>query len=79
MREKFSFVEIYLIIPILVLITIIIPLFLVTILLFAKKKKLLTKFWFRLKFGYLYNEYREEVFYWEFVKMQQKLLMLFIT
>lgn len=31
----------------------------------------------RVKYGFLYKEYRQKIFYWEFVKMGEKLLIMF--
>ena len=32
----------------------------------------------RMKFGYFYREYKNEIFYWEFIKMYKKILIILI-
>ncbi|CAD8046891.1 unnamed protein product [Paramecium sonneborni] len=63
--------------PILIIYGIIIPLFLYLQL--TKIKDCLDEKNSRLKYSYLYNEYNQESYYWEIIKMLQKLSIILIV
>lgn len=66
----------YFILPAFVLVSIIIPFFLFIILYNHRKTLHLTKI--RKIWGYLYNEYHSEVYYWEIIKIFQKELIILV-
>jgi len=45
----------------------------------GSKNNILDKYSFRLKYGFLYNEYTNKSFYWEFVKIILKLSIIAIV
>ncbi|KAM3133543.1 hypothetical protein pb186bvf_014385 [Paramecium bursaria] len=64
-----------LIMPALLIVSLIIPLSLFQVL--YKNNQKLDSFSIRQRWGYLYNEYRKQTYYWESVKIQQKQLIIF--
>jgi hypothetical protein len=64
----------FLVLPLLLFIALVLPL---SILFFmVKNKSTLSKSSYRLRLGFLYNEYNGKNFYWEFVKMYQRLCII---
>ncbi|EWS71413.1 transmembrane protein, putative (macronuclear) [Tetrahymena thermophila SB210] len=63
-----------LVLPMLISWVIIIPVFLFLVI--KKNKNNLDSIDIKLKYGFLYKEYQESAFYWEFVKMVEKLAII---
>lgn len=63
------------IVPVLILFSVLIPGLLFGLLNRSRLKLMEHKF--RMQFGFLYKEYKQQSFYWEFVKMGEKLLIIY--
>ena len=62
-------------IPLLFLFTIIFPIWIIGGMFYTNKQKKLQNIEYRYKYGFLCQEYRTEVYFWEFVKFYQKTLI----
>ncbi|EAS03402.2 transmembrane protein, putative (macronuclear) [Tetrahymena thermophila SB210] len=65
--------------PIFILLNVIIPAFFIIKLYFSYKNKLLDTHYYRSVLGYLYNEYRQNMFYWELIKVFEKIALITIN
>ncbi|KAL4432097.1 hypothetical protein ABPG74_014351 [Tetrahymena malaccensis] len=65
--------------PIFILLNAIIPAFFIIKLYLSYKNKLLDSHYYRSVLGYLYNEYRQSMFYWELIKVFEKIALITIN
>ncbi|KAL4438128.1 hypothetical protein ABPG74_016907 [Tetrahymena malaccensis] len=68
----------FLIYPLLVLWILVIPIGLVTFL-WKRKSQLFVKIKMQFKFRFLYTEYKESFFYWEFIRLVVRVLIAFLS
>ncbi|KAL4475061.1 hypothetical protein ABPG74_001757 [Tetrahymena malaccensis] len=70
-NQKYEIVLVY---PAFVILSLIFPICLLMKLI--KNKQQLRKIRYQLRWGILYHEYKDECFYWEFIKISEKLLII---
>ncbi|EAS07146.2 transmembrane protein, putative (macronuclear) [Tetrahymena thermophila SB210] len=76
--ETYNFYSQILVIPSLIVWVIIFPMILFIQIYISKKKFSLNNIQVNLKYGFLYQEYKESAYYWEFVKIIQKTVIIIV-
>ena len=75
--EKHLFWVKFIVIPLILLIGIIIPLFIFSFLLFSYLKNSLDNKWIKFNLGFFYFAYKKKLFFWDFVILLRKILIIF--
>ncbi|EAR88963.3 transmembrane protein, putative (macronuclear) [Tetrahymena thermophila SB210] len=73
---SYKYYSLSLIVPFLIIWVIIIPFALLVYI--KKNKKNLDSLFINMKFGFLYREYKSNVYYWEFIKIAQKISIILV-
>ncbi|EAR88961.3 transmembrane protein, putative (macronuclear) [Tetrahymena thermophila SB210] len=74
--DSYKYYSLSLILPFLIIWVIIIPFALLVYI--TKNKKNLDSLFINMKFGFLYREYKSNVYYWEFIKIAQKISIILV-